>query len=275
MDISISNIAWNVCDDLKIATLLNERNVKAIDIAPTKYFPAPEDATFSDIDKIRRFWSSKDIKIIGMQSLLYGRNEFNIFGSKNIQDDMLKYLSKICFIGSELGAVKLVFGSPKNRDRVGIDIDKANDIAYEFFNRLGDIAYELGVTICLEPNPEVYGCNFLTNSDETISLVKRINHPSIKFQLDIGAIKINNESLSDILTKAVKLVGHIHISEPNLSILGDCGYDHRKTACLINDHMPSALGTIEMLIPKNEDSEKAISRAINFIQENYLNLKVR
>ncbi|HDI3270172.1 TPA: sugar phosphate isomerase/epimerase, partial [Vibrio cholerae] len=60
MDISISNIAWNVCDDLKIATLLNERNVKAIDIAPTKYFPAPEDATFSDIDKIRRFWSSKD-----------------------------------------------------------------------------------------------------------------------------------------------------------------------------------------------------------------------
>ena len=42
-----------------------------------------------------------------------------------------------------------------------------------FFRRLGDIAQEHDVILCLEPNPICYQANFMTNSLETVEVVRK------------------------------------------------------------------------------------------------------
>ncbi|RPA68434.1 sugar phosphate isomerase/epimerase [Cyclobacteriaceae bacterium YHN15] len=269
MKLSISNIAWDVAEDEKIAELLAFYGVKFIDIAPGKYFWDFENATTSSILAIKNWWGDRGIQVIGMQSLLFGKPDLNVFGTKEIQDRLLDHLSHVCRIGGELGAIKLVFGSPKNRDRSAIKDADVNTIAYDFFGRLGEIAQKEGVIVCLEPNPTLYGANFLTNTQDTADFVAALAHPGIKMQLDTGAITINSEEFSPILEKHKNLVGHIHISEPNLLPIGEGSTDHLLMSKLIRQHLPDEICTIEMVGKKGQSNYSVIDKVIKKVIGDY------
>src|SRR5690606_27519313 len=118
--IAISNIAWDIKEDLAVAQLLAEFGIDAIDVAPGKYFPDPAAAKDREIARVRRWWADQGIEITGMQALLFGTTGLNVFGEKDCQQALLDHLRAVCRIGSGLGANRLVFGSPKNRDRSGL-----------------------------------------------------------------------------------------------------------------------------------------------------------
>ena len=275
--ISISNIAWDTADDALVAQILASLDVHHIDIAPGKYFPNPEEASDADIAAVRRTWEERGFALAGFQSLLFGTQGLNVFGSEEVRERMLDRLSHICRIAASLGARRLVFGSPKNRDRKGLSDAQALDMALAFFTRLGDLAQWFGVVICLEPNPEAYGANFLTNTIDARDFVAMIDHPGIRMQLDTGAMFMNNEPPETIL-KVRDWIGHVHISEPHLASLGESGVSHTH----IGEAFKKAMGqttdivTIEMLIQKRDGAdrsallEKAIVQAVELVRSNYL-----
>jgi sugar phosphate isomerase/epimerase len=249
MRVAISNIAWDVNEDGLVAKLLNLYKIDAIDIAPNKYFPKPAEATTHDVIQVKKWWLAQGIELTGMQALLYGTNGFNIFGSPAIQTSMLTYLTEICRIGSILGASRLVFGSPKNRDCSGLNENETTDIALHFFKKLGDIAQSYGV--------------------ETALFVELLCHPAIKMQFDVGALTINRESSDHILKHYAHLIGHIHLSEPNLIPIGDGNTEHSTIADLLELFLPNQVVTIEMLATKNEPHLESIERALNFAISRY------
>jgi len=270
--LAISNIAWEIDEDEEISKLLLRHGVDAIDVAPGKYFHDPMQTKEHDIIKVRQWWSERGIEITGMQSLLFGRKELNVFSSANIQSAMLNYLSAICRIGTCLGATKLVFGSPKNRDRSGLNDQQTMDVAVSFFHRLGDIARTYGVTVCLEPNPEQYGANFMTTSAETAHVVECIGHPAIKVQLDTGAIAINKENVDDVISRSSGLIGHLHASEPDLLPLGEGGTDHGAMSHALSRHFTdSHVLCIEMAATRNESHITSVERALSCAIEHYRN----
>lgn len=263
MRISISNIAWDVTEDDAVAQLLRQHSVDAIDIAPGKYFAQPQQASREDVAKVRDWWEKRGIQIVGMQALLFGTAGLNMFGSPEVKNEMLAHLKAICSIGGQLGAAKLVFGSPKNRDRALLNDAETSRQAIRFFRDLGDIARAHGVVVCLEPNPPCYGANFMTTSDETALIVEAVSHPGIKMQLDTGAITINGESPGDVVARHAHLIGHIHLSEPDLLPLGDSSTDHRALAHAIHRALPQRTATIEMIATKEEPHLAAIERALS------------
>ncbi|MCW5257238.1 sugar phosphate isomerase/epimerase [Verminephrobacter aporrectodeae subsp. tuberculatae] len=269
MRIAISNIAWDVAEDEAVARLLGEHGVDAIDVAPGKYFPQPEKTSDEEIARVRDWWSERGIQIVGMQALLFGTAGMNVFGTAESRDAMLGHLSAICRIGSRLGATKLVFGSPKNRDRSGLDDRDAAALALSFFQRLGEIAQGHGVTVCLEPTPPCYGANFMRNSDETAHIVRAVAHPAIRMQLDTGALVTNGECAADVLARCAHLIGHVHASEPELAPLGDRGTDHRAMHSALVKFLPQHVLTIEMLATKSEPHLLSIKRALDFANSNY------
>ncbi len=269
MRLAFSNIAWDRTEDEEIARLLNKCNIDAIDIAPSKYFSNLKSATQSEINGIKKWWSARGIEIIGMQALMYGTNGLNLFGSQEIQTNMLEHLATVCRIGATLGARWLVFGSPKNRDRANLSDDQAEDIALAFFQRLGEIAESYGVTICLEPNPPVYGANFLTNTVDTLRFVKKTSHQAIRMQLDTGAITLNNENSEEVIKGCAEFVGHIHASEPNLVPLGDTETRHQDLALSIHRYLHEKVVSIEMLATKNESHISSIERALTIAKRYY------
>ena len=269
MRLAISNIAWDVSEDKEVAGLLQRYSVDAIDIAPGKYFPDPGKAEDAEIIRVRRWWENKGIEITGMQALLFGTSGLNLFGSPEVQAKMLAHLDAVCRIASGLAATRLVFGSPKNRDRSGLADAEANAVAIDFFRHLGDRASIHGVLICLEPNPPCYGCNFMTGSEETAKLVEKIAHPAIRMQLDTGAVTINGEDPAYLIQKFAHLIGHIHASEPDLVPLGDGGADHGKAALALLQTLPGYIVSIEMLATKNEPHLGAIERALQVAIQHY------
>lgn len=270
MRLAISNIAWDISEDEAIAQLLKQYNIDAIDIAPTKYFSISNSTKDEDIIQIKDYWAAQGIEITGMQSLLYGTKNLNLFGSQAIQQAMLTHLDIVCRIGAGLGATRLVFGSLRNRDRSQITNDEqALEMAIAFFQRLGDIAASHGVFICLEPNPAYYGANFMTTSLETAHVVKHINHPAIKMQLDIGALTINGENIASVLAECGSLIGHIHASEPNLVPLDDQFTAHEKIHATLQQYLPSHIVSIEMRATQNEPHLTSIERALTIATKYY------
>jgi sugar phosphate isomerase/epimerase len=270
MRIGISNLAWDVAEDEEIAKLLRSRGVGAIDIVPRKYFgddPAP---SASEVRAVRDWWLDRGIRITGMQALLAGTKGLNIFGPPDIRCATRKHLSAICRIGGLLGASRLVFGSPKSRDRSGIGHDEAHEIATAFFRDLGDIAADNNVTLCLEPNPARYGSNFMTTSAETASVVKAIAHPAIRMQFDTGSLTINGEDPVQVLRAFGDEIGHIHVSEPDLLTLGDGETDHEGMGKALMQHCAEDLVTIEMLATAKESHVASVDRAIRLAQSWYI-----
>ncbi|MFT4271260.1 MAG: TIM barrel protein [Pantoea sp.] len=273
MRISISNIAWDPADDEAVCGLLHAYQLDAIDIAPGKYFPDPLCASDNDIVAVRQRWEQQGIALVGMQSLLFGTQGLNLFADASVQKKMLHHLEAVSRIASGLGIRSLVFGSPKNRDRQGISDEATTEIATQFFWQLGNIAQQEGVVICLEPNPECYGANFMTRTAETADMVRQVNHPAIKMQLDTGAIAINDEDISAIVEHHRDIIGHIHLSEPNLIPLGRSNVDHMLVANALNRSLPDSVATIEMLKTQNESSLAAIEDALAFVTGHYRAVK--
>ncbi len=271
MRLAISNIAWDTSEDEEVAKLLTRYSVDAIDIAPGKYFPEPARATDEDIAGVKQWWAERGIEVTGMQALLFGTVGLNVFGSPEVQDTMLLHLAAVCRIAAGLGASRLVFGSPKNRNRSGLSDEQVGEIAIPFFRRLGDIAQSYGVMVCLEPNPPCYGANFMTTSAETARVVEQVAHRSIQMQLDTGALAINGEDPATVLQNSSALIGHIHASEPDLVPLGDSSADHAKVAAALAHYLPNHVVTIEMLATQHEPHLESIERALGVAIRNYRN----
>jgi len=269
--LAISNIAWETTEDEQVAKLLQDFLIDAIDIAPSKYFPEPAKATKTDIVRVKNWWINRGIEITGMQALLFGTTGLNVFGTKASQQLMLQHLSEVCRIAAGLGATRLVFGSPKNRDCTGLNYQETMSIAVDFFSQIGDIAQSYGVLICLEPNPSCYGANFMLNSMDTAQIVQAINHPAIRMQFDMGAVTINNEEPNQVLKNYSHLVGHIHASEPNLLPLGDGTTNHAKISQALAQYLPEHIVSIEMLSNKDEHCLRSIKRALLVAVQHYQN----
>ena len=255
MRIAVSSLAWDVADDEAIAAVLNAQGVDAVDLVPGKCFSA-------GAEHVRAWWAARGIAITGLQALLFGTTGLNLFGDRDVQAAMLAHLEGVCRTGAALGAARLVFGSPKNRDRTGLSDEQALGAATSFFRRLGDVAGRHGVVVCLEPNPPRYGANFMTDSAQTAQVVAEVAHPAIRMQLDTGALAINGEDPEQVVREYGDLIGHVHASEPDLVVLGDGPADHGRAAAALRARLPDAVVAIEMLPAKNESSQAAVTRAL-------------
>lgn len=273
MRLAISNIAWDVSEDAAIAALLQRYAIDAIDIAPGKYFPNPMESTPQDIANIKNWWRDQGIEITGMQALLFGTTGLNVFGSSQSQNALLDHLSAVSRIAQGLGSKRLVFGSPKNRDRSGLSDEQTMDTAVAFFQKLGDIAQANDVIYCLEPNPVCYGANFMTTSLETAEVVKQVNHKAIQMQFDTGALAINGEDPKEVLQEYATLIGHVHASEPNLLPLGDGTTEHAKMASALEHYLPAHIVSIEMVATAAEPHTQSIERALQVAIKHYRDSK--
>lgn len=269
MRLAISNIAWDIAEDASVAALLGKYGIDAIDVAPGKYFPDPASARDGNITNVRRWWADNGFEITGMQALLFGTTGLNVFSESTSQKAMLEHLRAVCRIGAGLGATRLVFGSPKNRDRTGLSNTQALEQAVSFFRRLGNTAQEYGVIVCLEPNPTRYGANFMTTCDETAHVVAAVGHRAIQMQFDTGALAINGEYPEDVLERNAGLIGHVHASEPDLVPLGDGVTDHRLMHKTLQQYLPDHVVSIEMIATKEEPHLHSIERALTCAVECY------
>ena len=248
MRLGFSNIAWSTEHDEAVGQFLQQRGIDSIDIALSKYFPDIHSTTTDDVQCVIDFWANYGISIYGIQSLLFGTSGLNLFTSESNRQDMIHHLRRVIKLSDLLGAKRLVFGSPKNRDASGVEKSEADRIAVRFFRELASILEDTDIVLCLEPNPTIYNCNYLIDSASAYALVKLIDRPSIGLQMDFGSILANGEDCEQVLRDHGDVIRYAHISEPYLKAMNPENLDaHRKYSRVLCEHYAGDIVTVEMV----------------------------
>ncbi len=189
--------------------------------------------------------------IRAMQALLFGMPKLSIFEGPMIAETR-DYLRRILQIGAALGAQRFVFGSPKNRDRGQLSESAARQMAVDFFRGVAETAAALGVVFCIEPNPPVYQCNFMTNTAEALAVVQAVNHAGLGIHLDTGIMYLNGESFEAAISAATPWLKHFHVSHPQLAAVADGDViDHATIARALAANDYSGMVSVEMRSAEN------------------------
>jgi D-psicose/D-tagatose/L-ribulose 3-epimerase len=273
---AFSNIAWDPDQDDSVGALLARSGVASVEIAPTKYFAAPCAPSEDAIAQVRRAWQARGQEVVACQALLFQMNHLNLLGgagpdAPQKQQETIQYLDRILQIGAQLGAKRFVFGSPKNRDRSGLDDATAHARAIDAFTQLAQRAAKLDVVFCIEPNPTQYQCNFLTTAAEAQAIVEEVDHPGLGLHLDTGIMRLNGEDPAETIERGLKWLRHFHISEPNLAAVGQGDVDHAVVGRALKALNYQGHVSVEMRGgPTPAESFANVERACQTLAEFYL-----
>lgn len=265
--LSVSNIGWNLATDSEAAHFLNREGIRFVDIAPSKYFDDYANVSTRDASNLEKWWRNRGISIVGFQSLLFKQNHLNLFGTSEIQESLLSHLEGVGRLAATLGVRSLVFGSPLNRRFKEEDRGQAQEIAIEFLSKLDALAEKIGVVYCLEPNPAIYGGNFMLSSLDTSEIVKSVGGKNIQMQFDLGACEVNLEDPEVIASKYASQIGHVHLSSTNLRPLYETSFTANKIKATLLALRGKEYFTIEQL-PFGADSNaelNALRNSIHFV----------
>jgi D-psicose/D-tagatose/L-ribulose 3-epimerase len=166
-----------------------------------------------------------------------------------------------------LGITAMVFGSPKNRLKGNLDDKLVDEIGYDFFRKIGDVAQTYDIQFCIESNPSEYGADFLTTTKSVVEFVKKINHQNINVHLDSGAMKLNNENYQESIISSQPF-SHFHISEPNLTPVPQ-EVDHHIIAATLKEINYDKWVSIEMRATDDKDNLSQIDKTLDFVTKTY------
>jgi len=222
MKLSISNIAWSAEHDEEMYGFLHSAGFTGLEIAPTRIFPEKPYQHLNEAKEFaNRLFEEYGLRISSMQSIWYGITK-NIFGTAEDRQILLDYTKSAIDFAAAIECGNLVFGCPKNRN-VPERISCKEQIAIDFFSGIAAYAAENGTVIALEPNPPIYGTNFINETTAAFKFCRTAGKKGLKVNIDLGTMIFYNEPVS-LISDNLNDVNHIHISEPKLAPL-----EKRKT----------------------------------------------
>ena len=223
--ISVSNIAWPQADEPEALKLALDLGFTGVEIAPAKSFGSWKEATVARAGACRRELAAMGLEVPALQGILFGLDDHRLFGTADERAKLKAHLEKLARIAGALGAGACVFGAPRNRDPGNQPADEAMTRAVEFFASVAPAYADEGSAIAFEANAALYNCRFVQRTEEAIALVRQVDRPGLRLQLDTGTIFINDEPRS-IVEQAAPWAAHFHASEPRLAPVGSAGSDH-------------------------------------------------
>lgn len=266
----VSNIAWTNEEEQEVAESLQSLGINKVEIAPTKIWQDPTKATKEEIDDYLKFWANYSIEVIAFQSMLFARPDLKLFESEANRAECLRYLQDFIILAGQMGAKKMVFGSPKNRQRGEMSYDDAFSIAKDFFTEIAKTAKENNVVFCLEPNAPQYNCDFVTNAKEGADLVQAIGHPGFGLHLDTACMALAGDDIPTTIREYHELIQYFHISSPMLDqVEVRKDVNHAGAAEALRDVGYDKVISIEMRPDEAGTNVERIKNAITFVQATY------
>lgn len=255
MKLAFSSLGWSSADDRAVAALLRANGFQGIELAPTKLWPDLANVKASEVAQCRDFWNDEGLQIVALQAVLYGRNDLQLFRSPESRARLESFLISVVELSASFGAGVVVMGAPGNRRKGELTAEEASEVAVPVLRRVGESAAASGVTLCIEPNPAEYGCDWILNAAEGRALVRRVDSSGFRLHLDAGALALTSSNPSLDVAESMPVLHHFHVSEPQLAVIGEGASDHAAMASALERSGYSGWCSVEM----RESAEPALS----------------
>lgn len=215
MKLSISNIGWQVENDIAVYELMKKYEYSGLEIAPTRiFFENPYDKLVDAENWAAQLKLEYGFVVPSIQSIWFGRQE-KLFETLEEKRVLFNYTKKAIDFAEVIGCKNLVFGCPRNRNiPEGADVS----VAVEFFRELGDYAVCHATVIGMEANPTIYNTNYINDTMSAFELIEEVDSAGFLLNLDVGTM-IQNEESVEALKGKVRFINHVHISEPGLKVI--------------------------------------------------------
>jgi len=138
------------------------------------------------------------------------------------------YLDGLIDFCGDLGGPYMIFGSPKQRNTIGISVEEAKKHFAQGLASVADHAQRRGVKILVEPLGK-RTTDVVNTMAEAWELAKRVNHPAIQIMFDFNNTVNETEPFDVLLKRHHKHVHHIHVQEQ--------GGKHLGTGTAVNDYV--------------------------------------
>lgn len=275
MKVAFSNLAWPAELDEEMLSGFPERGFVALEVAPTRLWTDPLAQDRAEVARVRAVVEGQGMHIVALQSLLFQRPELQLFGPGAAREGLIAHLTGMARLASWLGATRLVFGSPGNRRRGDLSVERADEIAIDAFCRLGAAAADLGVCFCIEANPVDYNCDYLTDAVASTAFVRAVASPGVRLHLDTACMALAGDDATERIQVGADVLAHVHASAPKLGPVGPEGpVDHEAVAAALraidyDDHI-----SVEMLPPvgpddADQDVPSAVWRTAEYVRKTY------
>ncbi len=267
--LAFSNLAWPADRDPDLLPQLPGWGFGALEVAPTRLWPDPLDRSAADVAGMRAAVEDAGLRIVALQSLLFGRPELRLFGDDAARRGLHDHLVGMARLAAALGATRLVFGSPGNRRRGDLPVGRADEIAVGVFRALGEEAAGLGVAFCIEANPADYGCDWLTDAGAATDFVRAVDSPGVRLHLDTACMALAGDDAAERVRAGADVLAHVHASAPQLGVVGPGGpVDHATTAAALRSVDYGGHVSVEML-PPTDDLPGALRGTADFVRTTY------
>ncbi|MDB4913863.1 MAG: hypothetical protein JWM95_1507 [Gemmatimonadetes bacterium] len=268
MKLAISSLAWDPSRDHEVRALMSARGVAGVEIAPLKYWPWLSDVSPRLLAGFREQWSDAGISVVALQGILFGMPELQLFGTPEQRSGFERHVIATARVAAELGARVIVLGAPGNRIRGSLSEDDAVGVAAPILRRIAAAADELGCVVGIEPNPPLYGGDFVRTSAEALRLVWAVDHPGFALHLDAGALQASGET-DEAIIGAAQAARHFHISEIGLAPVGSGSVRHGELGALLQKAGYVGWTSIEMRPVPGNELLGALDRAIDVAIDAY------
>jgi D-psicose/D-tagatose/L-ribulose 3-epimerase len=270
MRLAFSNLAWPADLDAAVLPELPGWGFGSLEVAPTRLWADPLAQDADEVAAARAAVEARGLRVVALQSLLFGRPQFRLFGDAEARRGLADHLAGMAGLAAGLGATRLVFGSPGNRRRGDLPVAHADEIAAEVFAGLGARAADLGVCFCIEANPTDYGCDWLTDAVASTAFVRAVDSPGVRLHLDTACMALAGDDAVERVHAGADVLAHVHASAPQLGPVGPDGpIDHEAVAGALRAVDYDGHVSVEMLPPGEDDLTGAVRRTADFVRKTY------
>ena len=264
---AISAIAWPQDEDGAYRMLARHLGFDGLEIAPVRIFGPLAEASPTRLDEWRRATEGEGLSVVAMQGLLFGLKGIHLFASEEAREGLRGALRVVARTAGLLGVRACVFGAPGLRDPGGLEPALAFDRAVTFFREVAPAFDAAGSVLCIEPVAPALGGKFVTTTAEATALVRSIDRPSIRLQIDTGNLLAHGDG-APALAAARPLAAHLHVSEPGLAPVGSLRSDHAALGAALRDADWRGWVSVEML--PAPDIAAAMRQAHGVVAAHYL-----
>ena len=136
-----------------------------------------------------------------------------------IRERTVQYLSDLVDFCADLGGEVMIFGSPNQRNTVGISVDEAKKHFAEGLAAVADHSQERSVKILVE-TLDSSQTDVVNTMAESLEIVNMVNHPAIGTMFDYHNTLDETASLESLVRMYFEHIEHIQIQEMDGRHLG-------------------------------------------------------
>jgi sugar phosphate isomerase/epimerase len=233
---AVSNIGLRPFDHLDDLPALAATGFEGLEVALSRVWK--DDWNYPkavDVEAYRHSVESTGLSVVGLHSLFWERPDFTMFGETGIVARTMDFLAQLSAVCRDLGGKTLIYGSRTARTRGERSIDEANAQAVDFFGTLCHQVEGHGTCFSIEPL-ETEVADYVHSVLDSLILVKAVDHPAFRVQIDAKAMALANEVQPETFDAVRDYLVHVHANEPGFDILGTSGLvDHAALGGMLKD----------------------------------------